>query len=412
MRQTIQLTICFAGIAFAAAAAQAENWDRFRGPNGAGQGQAAAIPNEWTAADFLWKKSLPGVGHSSPVVWGDRLFVTSADPESAEQIVLAYDANTGDEIWQQRYPSTPYSMHRQNSYATSTPAVDADRVYVLWSDGGHVTLAALTHDGTKIWRQPVGSLEEKHGFGTSPVLIDGVVCVANETTSAKNCAVMGFDTRTGKEIWRMPRAAGNTVFATPCVWQSPAGKKLLLSVGTGTGLTAFDPADGHIAWQGFEQDLSERCVSSPIVAGDLAFISTGSGNNGRLLIAVRPSEDGAPEEAYRLRQGVPNVPTPIVVDDLLFLWHDRGTVSCVEATTSRPYWRQRVGGTFHSSPVRIGDRILCTSLDGEVVVLAADREFRLLARNSLDEPVQATPAVADGRIYFRTDSSIICLGER
>jgi hypothetical protein len=127
---------------------------------------------------------------------------------------------------------------------------------------------------------------------------------------------------------------------------------------------------------------------------------------------MRPGKNGeAPEEAYRLDSGIPNIPTPIVAGNLLFLWHDRGTVTCLDLTTHEEYWHQRVGGRFHSSPVRIGDRIFCVSLDGDVVVLAANKEYKLLARNKLDEPVQATPAVANNRIYFRTDSSLICLGQ-
>jgi outer membrane protein assembly factor BamB len=179
----------------------------------------------------------------------------------------------------------------------------------------------------------------------------------------------------------------------------------------GSGLTAFDPASGDVVWQGFEHDLPDRSVSSPIVAGGLVFISCGSGNNGMHMIAARPGDDGQPpEEVYRLRQGVPNIPTPIAVGDLLFLWHDRGTVSCLDVATGEQHWRQRVTGKFHSSPLRIGDRIFCVSLDGDVFVIAASKDYKLLARNPLGEPCTATPAVADGRIYFRTESSLICLG--
>jgi outer membrane protein assembly factor BamB len=141
-------------------------------------------------------------------------------------------------------------------------------------------------------------------------------------------------------------------------------------------------------------------------------VSCGSGNNGLHLIALRPGANGElPQEAYRLREGVPNIPTPVVAGNLLFLWHDRGTVSCLDAATGEQHWRKRVGGHFHSSPVRIGDRIFGLSKDGDVIVLAADKEYKLLARNSLGETCQATPALAKNRIYFRTDSSLICLGE-
>jgi len=159
-------------------------------------------------------------------------------------------------------------------------------------------------------------------------------------------------------------------------------------------------------------DLPDRCVSSPIASAGLIMVSCGSGNNGVHLIAVRPGSSGKPpQEVYRLRQGVPNIPTPVVAGDLMFLWHDRGTVSCLDVATGKTHWRQRIGGQYHSSPVRIGDRIFGLSKVGEVVVLAAAKEFKLLAKNQLDEPAQATPAVADNRLYYRTESSLFCIGK-
>jgi outer membrane protein assembly factor BamB len=409
LRET--LAILVVGCSFLAGAlAQAENWDRFRGPNGAGQSEAEGIPSQWTEADYLWKKSLPGVGHSSPVVWGDRVFVTSGDPTTGEQIVLAFDTKSGQQLWEKRFASHTYSMHSDNSYATSTPAADADQLYVLWLDGNRVTLAALTHDGGEVWRRQVGSLVEKHGFGTSPVVVGNTVCVANETDSADRCIVTGVDRTSGDIRWAVHRNPGKTAFATPCLLDS-GGRKLLVMSSMGSGVTAYEPETGEIAWQVLEKDLPDRCVSSPIVAAGLVFVSCGSGNNGLHLIALRPGENGEPPvEAYRLKQGVPNIPTPVAAGDLLFVWHDRGTVTCLDAATGEPHWRKRVSGMFHSSPVRIGNRIFGLSKDGDVTVLAADKEYQLLARNSLGEPSQATPAVADGRIYYRTEASLICLG--
>jgi outer membrane protein assembly factor BamB len=191
-----------------------------------------------------------------------------------------------------------------------------------------------------------------------------------------------------------------------------AENKQLLALSTAAGLAAIDIARGEVAWQGLGEDLTQRCVSSPVVAGGLVFVSCGQGGNGKLLIAARPGDSQrGPQEVYRLQQSIPNVPTPIVAGDLLFLWHDRGVVSCHDVATGRQHWRERVGGDFHSSPLRIGDRIFCASRDGEMVVLAAARKFELLARNQLDEPCHATPAVAHGRLYVRTTSSLICIGE-
>jgi outer membrane protein assembly factor BamB len=345
-------------------------------------------------------------------VWGNQLIITSADPDSAEQIILAFDARSGQQLWERRIAAAPYHKHAMNSFATSTPAIDANRIYVSWLDGENVTLAAFTHQGEEIWRRQVGILVEQHGFGTSPVAVDDVVCLDNDTEDAGQSVVTGVNAATGEVVWRVSRGAGKTVFATPCLWQTKSGQKLLVTASMGSGLTAFDPGSGQVAWEALKQDLPDRCVSSPIVAGGMILASCGSGNNGLVLIAMKPINDGQqPQEAYRLDSGVPNIPTPVVAGDLLFLWHDRGTVTCLDLATGEQHWRQRVGGRFHSSPVRVSDRLYCASLDGEVVVLAADKEYKLLARNKLDEPVQATPAVANSRIYYRTDSSLICLGQ-
>jgi outer membrane protein assembly factor BamB len=407
LRETI---ILLALSLISASAVQAENWERFRGPNGAGQSDAAGIPTEWSESNFLWKQPLPGVGHSSPVIWDRHLFVTSADPKTGEKIILAFDALSGRPLWTRRHPGSTYSMHAFNSYASCTPAVDAENVYVAWRDGTRIKLLALTHEGDEAWQADAGISEEKHGFGTSPVVIDDVVCLENDNDTTSE--IVAYDCETGDVRWRLPRAAGKTSFCTPCVLESGDGKKLLLVSSNASGLTAIDVSTGRVAWQAVEHELPERSVASPVVASGLVFVSCGQGGNGIHMIAVRPpngTEDA--REVYRLRQGIPNVPTAVEAGDSLFLWHDNGTVTCLDASTGRQHWRERVGGDFHASPIRVGNRIFGVSLDGEVSVLSAEPQFNLLARNSLGEPTRATPAVAHERMYLRTESSLICIGE-
>jgi outer membrane protein assembly factor BamB len=409
LRETL-LAITFVAVLQLAARAENENWDRFRGPNGAGQSDATGIPTEWTPENILWRRPLPGIGHSSPVVWGDRLFVMSGDPASGQQVLLAINALSGAPLWQRQFDSATYSMHQFNSYASSTPAVDDSQVYAMWLDGGRIKLAAHTHDGDQVWSCDAGPFGEKHGFGKSPIVVDDLVIVA--TDSEAESEVIAFDRANGKVRWRTPRPSCKTAFASPCLFDPSAEEKLLLTLSNTAGLAALDPATGRILWQGLTEAVPERCVSSLIVAGGMVFISSGVGGNGKYLVAARPGDgQNGPTEAYRLQQSVPNVPTPVVAGDLLFAWHDRGYVSCYDVSTGKRHFLERVGGNFHSSPIRIGDRIFCASREGEMVVLAADREFKVLARNTLDEPCHATPAVAHNRLYVRTESTLLCIGE-
>src|SRR5262245_53793720 len=225
LRETSIFTAALA-IVLVSGAVWAENWDRFRGPNGAGQSDASTIPSEWKQENFLWKQPLPGVGHSSPVVWEDRLFITSGDSKSGEKIVQAFDALSGRPIWEKRFPGTKYSMHAFNSYMSCTPAIDEERLYIVWRDGTKLTLLALMHNGDEAWRADAGLIEEKHGYGSSPVVVDDVVCIENDNDTLSE--VVAFDRQTGDVRWRVPRASGNTSFSTPCVLDPGADEKLLL----------------------------------------------------------------------------------------------------------------------------------------------------------------------------------------
>lgn len=410
LRET-SFTVAVLWMLLSASAAQGENWDRFRGPNGAGQSESPGIPTVWTPENFLWRRPLSGAGHSSPVIWGQRLFLTSADSRTGDKIVQAFDALSGEPLWERRFPGTTYSMHAFNSYASCTPAVDEERLYIVWRDGVKLVLLALTHDGDEAWRADGGVSEEKHGFGTSPVVVDDLVCLENDNENLSE--VVAFDRQSGHVRWRVPRPVGSTSFSTPCVLDPAADDKLLLVASNGSGLTAIHAANGRVAWQAAENDLPQRCVASPVVAGGLVFVSCGQGGKGLHLLAVRPpTETDDAREAYRVKQGVSQVPTLVAAGDCLFMWHDNGTVTCLDTATGKQHWRQRVGGDCHGSPVRVGDRIFGVALDGEVNVVAASPTFELLAKNSLGEPSRATPAVANDRMYLRTDSSLVCIGAK
>jgi outer membrane protein assembly factor BamB len=395
----------------------ADEWSRFRGPNGQGQSDAAStIPISWTDKDYNWKVSLPGLGHSSPVVWGKKVFVTSADPDTATRHVLCFNTVNGEKLWQRDFPGKIYHLHTQNSFATSTPALDAERIYLAWASDEEFTLQALTHDGKDVWQINLGPFKSEHGFGTSPIVVGDMVIITNDQ-EGENRFLIAVDSKTGKERWKIPRKYAdnrqNASYATPCVMDTSTGPELIVC-SWAHGITAHDLKTGAVNWEAPVFKL--RPVGSPVIADGLILANTGEGSEGKgnnSVYAVHPgSKEGAKAELlYSLpKSSAPYVTTICTAGDLGFLWGDSGIVSCIDIPSGKIHWRNRVGGIFYSSPIRVGDRIYGTSTEGEVDVLAASADYRLLARNPLGEGTCATPAVSDGVMYLRTQSHLMSLG--
>lgn len=390
--------------------AAGQEWTRFRGPNGSGQSEAATIPVRWTPGDYKWRVKLPGIGYSSPVVWGERIFITSALEEDATQIIRCLKTSDGSLIWKRRFASTTHPKHQFNCYASATPALDAERVYYVFATPQKHTVMALDQaKGRELWRRDLGPFVAEHGFGASPILCDGMLILANEQDG--NSSVVALDAATGEPRWKSPRRTEKAAYATPCTYRPEQGPAQLILNSWAHGISSLDPKSGKLNW-----DLPVfryRVVGSPMVAAGLIFGSCGTGGVGRQMIAVRPGNPETGEEAkvaYEITQSLPYVCTPVAYGDLLFAWFDRGVVTCLDAPTGKVHWRERIGGDYFSSPIRVRDRIYNTSRDGEMVVLAASKEYKLLARFSLEERTNATPAVSGGVMYLRTVSHLMAVG--
>ena len=393
--------------------ASAQEWTRFRGPNGSGLGEARNLPTQWTESDFNWRIELPGVGHSSPVLWEDRVFLTSGDEETGTRHVLAIDGQTGRTLWSRDFSSTKDRKHQLNSFASSTPAVDAERVYVTWATPQEYIVLALDHEGQPIWRVDLGPYKTGHGAGGSPIVHGDMVIVGNDQEGQSS--TVALDRATGEVRWRVPRKT-KVAYSTPCVHR-PAGREAeLIFTNWEHGVMAVDPATGKTNWevQVFDQAHVETSIGSPIVVGDLVIGTCGWLGVATHSVAVRADvqKPGQASEVYRVDRGAPLTTTPLAVNGLLFLWADEGVVTCVDSATGTLAWRKRVGGTYYGSPVVAGGRVYCASRDGEMVVLAAERDYQLVARNPLGEGSHSTPAIAGGRMYVRTFSHLISLGGR
>ena len=386
-----------------------QEWTRFRGPNGAGQSDAASIPTTWATKDYNWRVTLPGIGHSSPVIWGNRIFVTSAIEEDATRIIRCLDTSDGGLIWERKFESTTYEKNSLNSYAAATPPVDKDHVYLSWTTPQEYTLLALDQEkGGLVWRRDLGPYVAQHGSGASPILFDDLVIVPNEQ---ENSSAVAVDRLTGETRWKTDLPVKTGGYATPCIYQGDDGRPQLILASSEFGLISLDPHTGQKNWQ--IQVFPARVVGSPVIAAGLIFGNCGVGGSGKRLVAVRPgtlANANQPELVYDNKKFMPYVPTPVTYGNLLFLLVDSGMATCLDAPTGKIHWQQRIGGTYFASPVRVGERIYCVSREGEMVVLAAADKYKLLGRINLEERSQSTPAIAGGVMYLRTASHLMAIG--
>ena len=392
---------------------EAQEWTRFRGPNGSGQSEATTIPTAWEPEGYLWKVELPGKGNSSPVLWGQRIFLTSADPDNGTRHVLCVSARDGRRLWQRDYPAATHHLHQQNTFASSTPCADARHVYCAWATPDEITLLALDHEGGDAWHVNLGPFVSQHGFGTSPIVYGDEVILTNDQDGPSS--LVAVDARNGTIRWQVPRkvlAEQNAAYATPCVLESPGAADQLIVCGRSHGITSIDPKSGATNWEA--PVLERRPVGSPIIVDRLvlAACGEGSGNNTVVALAAPKQSGGDPTTVYQIdRTSAPYVPTMVARESLVFLWGDKGIVTCIDAKSGQVHWRQRVAGNYYGSPVRVADCVYGVSIDGDVVALAADSEFKLLGRSSLGETTRATPAVAGGRMFLRTESHLLAVGQ-
>ncbi len=392
--------LCAAGLTFA------QEWTRFRGPNGTGIGKAEGLPATFTEQDFAWRVQLPGRGHSSPVLWGERIFLTCAKGKEGVRYVVCIDARDGKQLWQWEDRFERYRQNALNSYAASTPAVDAKRVYVAWVSGKTFIVQALDHDGKPVWKRELGEYQARHGAGASPIVLGDMVIVGKDQRG-KGSALFALDSATGETRWRVERRSAGASYITPTLLMREGRPGEVVFVSVAHGFTGVDPMTGQVKWETGAL-FKQKSVASPAIAGDVIFCSAGRGGKGTESAAIRV-RGGKAAKVYELKQDLPYVPTPIVVAGLMYVWSDHGAVTCVEPATGKIVYRQAVGGKFFSSPVCVGDHLYGISRKGEVVAVKAGREFEILGRSRLPEGTEATPAIANNAMYIRTFNQLMCL---
>ncbi len=337
----------------------------------------------------------------------DKVFVVCCDEASAKRMVVCLKTADGSVAWQRDYSSESFRKNRDNSFASSTPAVDREHLYVYWTTPEEVTLLALDHQGKEAWRRNLGPFKSQHGSGTSPIVFNDLIIVSNDQKGPS--FLIALDARTGATRWQIERRTTWAAYATPCVRETAEGAPELVFASSSHGLSGIDRRAGKVNWE-FTNAFPFRVVSSPVIAGGLVIGTCGEGGVGRRLVAVRPgSAKQPPQLAYEMKSGLPYVPTPLVKDGLLFLWGDNGLVACHRAATGERIWQEKISDSFYCSPVWANGRLYGVSKKGVVYLLAAAEEYKLLSSISLGEPSFATPAIAEGVLYLRTASHLFSL---
>ena len=404
-------------------------WSRFRGPNGTGNIESGRLPASVDASSTLWKVPV-GKGWSSPVLWGDLVVLTAETGES-KRAVIALSASDGHELWRHEETFQPHHIHNFNSLASSSAFIDAERIYINWSTGTTIQALALDHQGKVVWKnEHVADYIHEHGTGISPVVADGILLVRSEfdwqrdgkeytndpvQKAWKTCFV-GLDAATGKQVWKRELPNCLNTFSTPVVRELAGGKKEFICANTGSGVMGIDVKTGAINWQ-HNPGYSQRSLGSGVLHDDFYFCTFGTGG-GVKEVAALDLKGGKPKPVeFEIPKGLPYVPSPLVIGDHMYLLGDGGILRCVEFKTGKMVYEQRVEGVqgsskFFSSPVAADGKIFCGSQQGDLIVLKAGTEFERLAASKLDAPINATPAISDGRIYVRTADSLWCIGSK
>lgn len=384
----------------------AKYWPRWRGPSGQGHVPAGEYTDTWDAKKAVWKVAVPGRGNSSPIVWGDRIFLTTGYGNGNRLSMLAYSRSDGKQLWETFIPQSGVEyVHDKNGYASATPATDGQLVYASFGRHG---LFAFDFNGKIVWQHKFGIIDNYHGPAGSPVLYKDRIFIFQDANPApgQTAFVGAFDKQTGKPLWITPRR--ETVGWGTAVMIN-TGERDELIVSSQYRVAAYDPNTGKELWT--VRGNTYEVIPTPVVGHGLLFASSGRAGP---TIAIRPGGSGdvtTSHVAWTSPRGSPFVPSGIVVDDLLYLINDMQSILTVhEATTGRLAYQSRLGVAiregFSASPVHVNGKIFFTNDDGQTFVVQAGRQFNLLRTNELGEQTLASPALVDGTWYWRTAGSL------
>ena len=392
-----------------------QHWPRWRGPSGQGLARGSGYVDTWSDGDgpsrnVLWKVDTPGVGNSSPVIWGDHLFLTTAHGEGARRSVVCFRCSDGKLLWEtSASEATPEKANRKNGHASGTPATDGEHIYAYMGNHG---LLAVDFNGKLVWHHSFGEMNAYHGISCSPLLYKNRVIVYQDHRGPGPSFVAAYDRRTGKELWFTEREE-RVGWGSPVAIRVGAREEIIVS--SYKRVYAYDPESGRELWR-CDGNLVE-VTPTPVVGHSLIFCCSGRAGP---TLAIRPGGSGDVTESHivwRTVRGSPFIPSPILYRDNLYLINDMASIAtCFDAQSGQLKWQGRLGEArregFSASPVAVDGKVFFTNDVGETYVLEAGPEFKLLGVNRLNSRTLASPALVDGRWYFRTESHLTCIGKR
>ncbi len=399
----------------------ADDWPQFRGPD-QGRTPETNLPVSWSATENVrWKTPLPGPGHSSPIIWGDRIFLTAFKPKSTgmmarlmsrlgspagQLLVLSLDKQSGRILWEREVVvDSIAAVHNTNAPASPTPVTDGELVYVYFGQKG---LTAFDFDGNVVWEKDLGTFPNEWGFASSPVLHGDQLILVSDSDAED--FVLAVHKRTGEEIWRTSRNGAVRAWPVPVIWNVEGRDQIVVS---GSGVVrAYDPENGRELWR--VSGLTRWVAPTPVSAHGLLYVVSG-GPGGSVGMAIRPGGRGDitnTHVAWRYDRATPYIPSPVVLGDHFYMVRSGGIMTCLNARTGEEVWQERLParGDYYASLIAAEDKIYALSEDGEVTVVAAGPRYRVVARNSIGERTMATPAVSDGQLFIRTDETLFAIG--
>jgi outer membrane protein assembly factor BamB len=401
-------------LAVSAGFVAAEDWPGWRGPRADGTVADTGFPLNWSATENVkWKTELPGTGHSSPVVSKGRVFVAGCVEQEKTRVLYCLDRVTGKILWERAAVTSDLERkHNENSWASSTPAADGERVYITFLDKPEMRVYCYDYAGNKLWDKNPGEFHSVHGFCSPPMLYKDLVIVNGDQDAPKGqtAYIVALDKKTGEEKWRADRPNKLRSYCPPVVIDA-AGKKQLVLTGSKC-VASYDPDTGKQNW--IINGPTEQFVSSMVLHDGVLLLTAGFPDH--WVMAIDPSGSGNVTKTHVLwsksKEGG-YVPSPVAHAGKLFLVDDKGVASCWDVKTGKQYWKERLSGKgHHASAVAADGRVYFVADDGTTFVVKASDEFDVLAKNALGERVFASPAFSDGDIFLRGAKHLWCIGEK